>query len=175
MKTSLARLLTMNEAVCRSHQSVPQTNVPAKVRNNQIDILFFLSATKAKKTVWNEKAFWQTLVWRRLSPFWVPAHYLLSVESPAVAMREDEPTKTKSWAVLLWHCNVCQQKTSVQANKQKHKGQQQWRWWSREIKVQRPHQVGFGSAPAGVGLPKTQASVSIHDTKLHKTSQTARY
>lgn len=49
MKTSFARLLTMNEAVCRSHQSVPQTNVPAKVRNNQIDILFFPLCDKSKK------------------------------------------------------------------------------------------------------------------------------
>lgn len=39
--------------------------------------------------------------------------YLLSVERPAVAMREDEPTKTKSWAVLLWHCNVWQRETQT--------------------------------------------------------------
>lgn len=32
--------------------------------------------------------------------------FLLSVERPAVAMRDEEPTKTKSLAVLLWHCRV---------------------------------------------------------------------
>lgn len=32
--------------------------------------------------------------------------FLLSVERPAVAMREEEPTKRKSLAVLLWHCRV---------------------------------------------------------------------
>lgn len=37
--------------------------------------------------------------------------YLLSVERPAVAMREEEPTKTKSWAVLLWHCIVWHRET----------------------------------------------------------------
>lgn len=41
----------------------------------------------------------------------------------------------------------------------------------REFRVRRPHQVGFGSAPAGVGLPETQASVSVHDAELHKTSR----
>lgn len=41
----------------------------------------------------------------------------------------------------------------------------------REFGVRRPHQVGFGSAPAGVGLPETQASVSVHDAELHKTSR----
>lgn len=33
--------------------------------------------------------------------------YLLSVERPAVAIREEELMKTKSLAVLLWHCQVC--------------------------------------------------------------------
>lgn len=32
--------------------------------------------------------------------------YLLSEDNPAVAIKDDELMKTKSLAVLLWHCQV---------------------------------------------------------------------
>lgn len=37
--------------------------------------------------------------------------------------------------------------------------------------VWHPYQIRFGCVPTGVGLPKTQTSVGIHDTKLNKITR----
>lgn len=63
------------------------------------------------------------------------AWYLLSVERPAVAMREEEPTKTKSWAVLLWHCSVWRDRketvSGADSNREAERSKQKWDWQHR--------------------------------------------
>lgn len=116
--------------------------------------------------------------------------YLLSVERPAVPMREEEPTKTKSWAVLLWHCNVWQRETKKtvcnsdsnrEGSRRVNKSETRTLRRSRQTKLKTnmtekekvallaSYQVWFGCVPTCVGLPETQTPISIHDTKLHKT------
>lgn len=41
-----------------------------------------------------------------LSEQYLVSSYLLSEDKPAVAIKDDELMKTKSLAVLLWHCQV---------------------------------------------------------------------
>lgn len=41
-----------------------------------------------------------------LSEQYFVSSYLLSEDKPAVAIKDDELMKTKSLAVLLWHCQV---------------------------------------------------------------------
>lgn len=177
--------LTMNQAVCRSHQSVPQTNVPESQKQPKWCLLLnFLSHSvkKNKNKPKKEKAFWQTLVWRRLSPFWVPAP-ITCCQSRALRWRWAKTSQQRRSR----EPSCCGTATSAsgggrvgggpkQTNKNQPK-QQRRRLAASEsdgaerIKLRRPHQVGFGSVPAGVGLPKTQTSVSVHDAKLHEISR----
>lgn len=104
-------------------------------------------------------------------------------------MREEEPTKTKSWAVLLWHCNVWQRETKKTVSNSD-SNRKKWEWQEESPRTLRrsrhtilntntlekekvalwvSYQVWFGCIPTCVGLPETQTSISIHDTELHKT------
>lgn len=122
----------MNEAVCRSHQSVPQTNVPAKVRNNQIDILFFSLCDKSKKkTQKNSVKRKSILADAHLEAF---VSFLSASPLPVVSREprgSDEGGRANKDKVVSRLVVALQRlpakKTSAQANKQKHKGQHQWR------------------------------------------------
>lgn len=118
----------MNEAVCRSHQSVPQTNVPAKVRNNQIDILFFSLCDKSKKKKKGLKRK-SILADAHLEAF---ASFLSASPLPVVSREprgSDEGGRANKDKVVSRLVVALQRlpakKTSAQANKQKHKGQHQ--------------------------------------------------
>lgn len=80
----------MNEAAARSDQSVPKTHVPVRTTRRE------MRKIKSSRTIIDRETLKILNFPVAVSQTLLLHSHLLSVERPAVAMREEEPTKTKS-------------------------------------------------------------------------------
>lgn len=199
----------MHEAVRWSHQSVPQTHVPAEWKRTKLP--FIHSFNILNKLRYCCRPEHSQIIWKRLECFNSPQSAALDWSggvgggvSGTCCLLKDLQWRwgRRSPRRQSHELSCCGTATSgrekprqrlviVTVIEKQEESLQKWEWqeenerWDTEVdwtdkKKKRTgcktiaawlsYQEGFGCIPTCVGLPETQSSIGIDDTKLHKTA-----